>query len=369
MNPTVDILLTAVVLATSCALLGSFLVLRQLAMVSDAITHAILPGIVVGFFLTQNLHSPLLVVGAAVTGVLTVALVELLERSGLVKGDAAVGLVFPFLFSVGVILIAQYAGDVHLDTDAVLLGELGLVHLDRLSAFGLDLGPRALWASGVMLAVNAAFVAVLFKELKLAAFDGALAAAFGFAPVALHYALMTLVSLTAVTAFDAAGSILVVAFIVGPATAASLFTRSLSRMIVWACGLGALSAVVGYGVSALFDVSIAGTIASTIGMSVGLAYLFAPDGGQVTQWRRRRTQRTRFGVRMLLVHLARHEGTRREAWESRTAHLEEHVGWEPDHSERVVAMALRQGFTTRDGDRLHLTESGRQIAEQSVVET
>ncbi len=132
MSLNADILLTAVLVATSCAILGSFLVLRNLAMVSDAITHAILPGIVVGFFLTGDLNSPLLIIGAALAGVLTVALVELLERTHLVKGDAAVGLVFPFLFSIGVILIAQYAGDVHLDTDAVLLGQLPFVPFDRL---------------------------------------------------------------------------------------------------------------------------------------------------------------------------------------------------------------------------------------------
>ena len=220
MSLNADILLTAVLVATSCAILGSFLVLRNLAMVSDAITHAILPGIVVGFFLTGDLNSPLLIIGAAIAGVLTVALVELLERTHLVKGDAAVGLVFPFLFSIGVILIAQYAGDVHLDTDAVLLGQLPFVPFDRLVIGGVDLGPRTAWVAGTMLVVNGAFVALFYKELKLVTFDAALGAAFGFAPVALHYALMSLVSLTAVSAFDAAGSILVVAFIVGPAAAA-----------------------------------------------------------------------------------------------------------------------------------------------------
>jgi manganese/zinc/iron transport system permease protein len=268
-----------------------------------------------------------------------------------------------------VILIAQYAGDVHLDTDAVLLGQLPFVPFDRLIIGGVDLGPRTAWVAGTMLVLNGLFVVLFFKEMKLVTFDPALGAAFGFAPVALHYALMSLVSLTAVSAFDAAGSILVVAFIVGPAATAGLLTHRLGWMIALACGIGAFCAVAGYGVSALFDVSPAGSIASVIGLTFGLGYLFAPDDGQLTRWRRRRTQRLDFAERMLLVHLARHEGTPREEWESRRRHLEEHVGWEPEWSERVIARALRQGHATVEDERLYLTDSGRTVAKRSVVET
>jgi manganese/zinc/iron transport system permease protein len=364
---TFDILLTAVLAAVACALPGSFLVLRRLAMVSDAITHAILPGIVIGFFVAHTLHSPLLIVGAAATGVLTVALVELLERTRLVREDAAIGLVFPFLFSIGVILIAQNAGDVHLDTDAVLLGELAFVPFERMLIGGVDVGPRAAWSIGAVLVLNALFVGLLFKELKLITFDPALAASFGFRPGWLHYALMTLVSLTAVTAFDAAGSILVVALIVGPAAAAGLLTRSLAWMIGLACAIGAACAVGGYALAGALDVSIAGSIASAIGVAFGLAYLLAPGEGQLAQLRRRRRQRTQFAVRMLLVHLARHEGTAREAWESRPRHLEEHVGWGPERSAEAIGTALRQQYVVREGERLRLTESGRTLARASVL--
>ncbi|MEA2510996.1 MAG: manganese/zinc/iron transport system permease protein, partial [Thermomicrobiales bacterium] len=120
----IEIQLIAAVTAAACALPGVFLVLRRMAMMSDAISHSILLGIVLAFFATENLNSPLLVVGAALTGVATVSLVEVLNRTGLVREDAAIGLVFPLLFSVGVILVSRYAGSVHLDIDAVLLGEL-----------------------------------------------------------------------------------------------------------------------------------------------------------------------------------------------------------------------------------------------------
>ena len=121
MSASIEIQIIAVLVAVACALPGVFLVLRQLAMMSDAISHAILPGIVIAFLLTEDLSSPLLILGAAAAGVATVALVELLRKTGLLKEDAAIGIVFPALFSVGVILIARFAGDVHLDVDAVLL--------------------------------------------------------------------------------------------------------------------------------------------------------------------------------------------------------------------------------------------------------
>src|SRR5690606_29015935 len=121
------------------------------SMLSDAISHAILPGIVVAFFLTEDLNSPLLILGAALTGVVTAAVIEALGRTRRVRQDAAIGLVFPLLFSIGVILIARYAGGVHLDVDAVLLGELAFAPFDRVAIAGTDVGPKTLWVMGAIL--------------------------------------------------------------------------------------------------------------------------------------------------------------------------------------------------------------------------
>src|SRR3712207_6752016 len=176
----IEIQLIAVVTAAACALPGVFLVLRRMAMMSDAISHSILLGIVLAFFVVENLSSPLLVVGAALTGVATVSLVELLQRTGRVKEDAAIGLVFPLLFSIGVILVSRYAGSVHLDIDAVLLGELAFAPFRRLVIGGVDLGPQALVLMTAILVLNAVLIGLFFKELKLATFDAGLTAALGF---------------------------------------------------------------------------------------------------------------------------------------------------------------------------------------------
>ena len=198
------------------ALTGVFLVLRKMSMVSDSITHTILLGIVLAFFLTNDLSSPLLMIGAAVMGPVTVWLTELLTKTRLLSEDSATGMVFPLLFSIAVILITRYAGTAHLDTDSVLLGELAFAPFDRLSVNGMDIGAKGVYISGGLLLINIVFTVVFFKELTLVSFDPILAAITGFSPAVIHYALMTVASLTAVGAFEAVGSVLVTAFMIAP---------------------------------------------------------------------------------------------------------------------------------------------------------
>jgi manganese/zinc/iron transport system permease protein len=367
--PQLEIQLVAVVVAVACALPGVFLILRRMAMMSDAISHAILPGIVVGFFITESLGSPLLIVAAALTGLLTVALVELIERTKRVKEDAAIGIVFPVLFSIGVILIARYAGDVHLDTDAVLLGELAFAPFDRFMAFGLDWGPRALWVMGAALLLNGVFLTLFYKELKLSTFDAGLAATLGFMPGVLHYALMSLISVTAVSAFDAVGSILVVALMVGPPATAYLLTDRLGLMVGLSAGIGAVSAVAGYWLAHVLDASIAGAMATMAGVVFGAAVLFAPQRGLVAQWQRQRQQRWRFAEQMLTIHLLQHENTPEAARECRVAHLQEHLGWEAPFAEQVVKRSSRHGTIERQNGHLSLTDDGRTVAQHALERT
>ena len=202
----IEIQLIASLVAVACAIPGTFLVLRKMAMISDAISHSILPGIVVGFFITHDLNSPLLIILAALTGIITVVLVEYIQKTGLVKEDTAIGLVFPTLFSIGVIMIAKNANDVHLDIDAVLLGELAFAPFDRLIIAGTDVGPKALWIIGVILIVTLILLLAFFKELKVSTFDKGLATSLGFSPAIIHYGLMSVSSVTTVGAFDAVGA-------------------------------------------------------------------------------------------------------------------------------------------------------------------
>lgn len=364
-----EIQLIAVVVAAACALPGVFLVLRRMAMMSDAISHAILPGIVVAFFLTHDLNSPLLILGAALTGVLTVALVEGINHTRLVKEDTAIGLVFPVLFSIGVILIAQFADDVHLDTDAVLLGELAFAPFDRFMVGDYDLGPRSLYIMATILLINTAFIWVFYKELQLATFDAGLSAALGFLPGALHYLLMGLVSVTAVSAFDAVGAILVVAFIIGPPAAAHLLTDHLPRMIGLSVLLGVVSALGGYWLAHVLDASIAGGMATMIGVVFGATVLFAPHRGLLAQRQLRIQQRWTFAQKMLTIHLLQHEGLPEATRENRASHLHEHIQWDVAFGQEVVKRAVSNRFVEQQEDFLSLTDMGRSFAQEAVVET
>lgn len=364
---SIEIQLIAAVVAVACALPGVFLVLRQMAMMSDAISHTVLLGIVVGFFIVEDINSPFLILGAALTGVLTVSLVELLNRTRLVREDAAIGLVFPALFSLAVILISRYAGSVHLDTDAVLLGELAFAPFERFELFGVDIGPISLYVMGGVLLLNLLFIVLFYKELKLATFDPGLAAALGFSPGVIHYGLMTMVSITAVGAFETVGSILVVALMIAPPVSAYLLTDRLPRMLGLSALFGILSAFGGYWLARWLDANIAGSMATTAGLLFGVVFLLAPERGLVALARRRKRQRWNFAQTMLAIHLLNHEGSPEAAYENRVAHLTEHLRWQPDFARRVVRLAERQGLVERQNGHLSLTPTGRDVARAQLM--
>lgn len=363
MSIELEIQLVAVVVAVACALPGVFLVLRRMALMSDAITHTVLLGIVLGFFLTGDITSPVLVFGAAAVGVLTVALVEVVRNTRLLKEDASIALVFPALFSIAVLLIARHAGNVHLDTDAVLLGEIAFAPFRRLVVGGVDLGPRALYVMGGILLLELLVIAAFYKELKLATFDPALAAALGFSPVLLHYAFMGLVSITAVGAFDAVGSVLVVALMIAPPAAAYLLSDRLPVVLGLAALIAALSAVSGFWLAWLADASIAGCMAAAAGGFFLLALLFSPARGLVAGVLRRRRQRFEFAQLMLAIHLLNHQDTDAASEECAEHHLPGHLLWEAPYAARVVRAAQQAGWVERRASGLlHLTSSGRQAA-------
>jgi manganese/zinc/iron transport system permease protein len=363
----IEIQLIGAVTAAACALPGVFLILRRMALMSDAISHSILLGIVLAFFVVQDLASPWLVLAAALTGLVTVSLVELLGRTRLVKEDAAIGMVFPVLFSLGIILISRFAGNVHLDTDAVLLGELAFAPFDRFVALGYDLGPKALWVMGIILLVNLAFIRALYKELKLATFDAGLAAALGFAPALVHYGLMSVVSITAVGAFQAVGSVLVVGLMIAPPAAAYLLTDRLPRMLVMSVCFGAVSAIAGCWLAYTLDTSIVGAMATTTGILFGLAWLLAPERGLLALVLRRSRQRMQFAQTMLTIHLLNHEGHPEAEAESRVDEIDRHLRWGPAFTGQVVQQAERHGLVVRQNSCLTLTERGRELARETIV--
>lgn len=363
-NAQLEIQVILVLVAVACALPGVFLVLRKMALISDAISHSILPGIVIGFFITQDLASPWLILMATLTGVLTVVLVEYIQKTGLVKEDTAIGLVFPSLFSLGVILIARNAGDVHLDLDAVLLGEVAFAPFNRWMYGGIDFGPKSLWMIGTILGVSILLLLLFYKELKIATFDTGLAASLGFAPVGIHYGLMTISSVTTVGAFDAIGAILVVAFMIVPAACVYLLTTNLKKMLVWSSLVGVFSSIVGYWVAHVLDASIAGTIATLLGLLFFVVYLFAPNKGYISQWYRTKQQKTEVAMLVFMLHLANHQ---EEENERNIDHLQEHINWTKQRAKKVLKLANQNNMIAINSRIINLTPKGLSFTQQAVT--
>lgn len=359
------IVLTGALVAAAAALLGTFLVLRGNAMIADAISHAIVLGIVVVWLATHVTSGPVQLVGAAVTGVVTVFLIEALAASRRVKPDAAIGLVFPALFAIGVLLLNLYARDVHIDTHTVLLGEIGFVWLDTMSVAGVEVPRAVVWMS-LITVINAAFVLAFFKELKLGIFDRELAVALGLAPTALFYALFALTSTTAVAAFDAVGAVLFVAFVIVPPAAAYMLTDRLVPMLLLAVVIGVAASLSGYPLALALDVSIGGMMAVMTGVFFAVAFLCGPRHGLLAQVWRHRQQRYADESRALVVHLQAHEGGARAGEENQVPALEQHLGWSPVQAQRILRRSLRRGLVLREGERLHLTERGRATARELV---
>jgi manganese/zinc/iron transport system permease protein len=356
------ILLTGVLCASACALLGSFLILRRMAMMADAISHAILPGLVFGYFIADGPNIITGALGATGAALLTVLIVQGLERTRKLDISAAIGIAFAAMFALGTILISRFFRNVHLDTDAILFGNIEFSSFDRFYLGERDLGPASFWIMGALLVINLGFLLLFYKELKLTTFDPALAASIGIAPAIVHYALMTVLSITAVGAFSAVGAILVVALIIVPAATAFLLTDRLPVMIGGSVLIGAVSAIFGYYSALWTDASVSGFIATWTGIFFALALLFSPSQGIIARLVQTRRHRQRFAVDLLLVHLLNHAGTSEQAAESSIGHIGAALRWSPDKASAAINRAQNRGFVRQEHGSLVLTHDGESLA-------
>lgn len=348
---------------TACALLGCYLVLRRMSLLGDAISHAVLPGLVVAFIFSGTINIVYMVIGAMAFGLLTTVLTETLHRHGGVPEDSAMGAVFTSLFALGVILIKRYGHAVDLDADCVLNGLIEYVAFHQISLAGVEV-PRALVSIGPVLLLNVAFILLFWKELLISSFDPALGTSMGFRAGWMHYLLMGMVALTTVASFEQVGSILVVAMLIVPGATAHLLCDRLGRMMAIATALAVASAVLGYFASARLNVSTAGTMAVVVGLFYLAAVLLSPRYGLLSALLRNLRTSLRIVREDLLGMLYRLE--------------ELAVGRQlaPREASRAVGGGLLarwalgslwlRGQVRRDGDALQLTDAGRRQAKLLV---
>ncbi len=273
MTPEFWVILTGILAASACGLIGSFLVLRQNAMLGDAISHAVLPGLALGFLITSSRGVVPMIIGAGLMGLLTAFLTEFLSRSGRLYRDSSLGIVFTSLFSVGVILIAGFAGQVDLDQECVLYGEIAYTPWDSFMLGGTNLGPRAIWILSSVFLGNLLFIILFYKQLKITSFDPPLAKTVGISDRLWHYLLTAMVSLTVVASFESVGAILVVAMLIIPGATAFLLTQKLWLMLILSVIVGMVSAVGGYLGASATNTSIAGFMAVVGGVVFGITLI------------------------------------------------------------------------------------------------
>jgi manganese/zinc/iron transport system permease protein len=361
----------AILCALSCSLVGNFLVLRGTSLLGDAISHSILPGLALAFWFTGSRSGPEMFLAALAAAVVTVFLIEGLRNATRMDQGAAMGVVFTALFALGIVLIVQVADHVDLDPNCVLYGSLELTPLDRWDIGGW-LIPKAAVTLGVTLLLNGLFVGLFYKELLLTTFDSAFADSVGFSSRLVHYLLMILVAFTAVASFESVGSVLVIAMLVVPTSAALLITDRLGAVIGWSAGLAALAAGLGH-VSAVVvptwwgygSTLTSGMMAVAAGGLLLLCGLFGPRRGLLVRWWQQRLFAAQVAADDVLAYLFRlgEQSPRDPATLAQIGHA---LPLSSRSLHRAVKRLCRTGELDGDESGYRLSAAGRRRAQDLV---
>ncbi|MCI0743883.1 MAG: metal ABC transporter permease [Verrucomicrobia subdivision 3 bacterium] len=283
--------------ATACGLIGTYLILRRMALVGDAISHSVLPGLAIGFLVANSRGSWVMFLGALGAGIVTTILIELIHKKSRVKQDAAIGITFSSLFAIGVILISLYASKVDLDQECVLYGEIGTVWTDvPVTVLGVTLGPAAVVRMGAVTLVTALLIALFYKELLVSSFDAGLAFSLGINATVVHYSLMSMLSVVVVSAFESVGAILVIAMLILPGATASLLSQRLPVILGLTVVHAAVSAVLGTHLALWLNCSIAAAMVVMGAILFTLAWVFSPSQGLLRRWIWLRAEKTEAAV-------------------------------------------------------------------------
>ncbi len=360
----IQILYILIVTSIACSILGVFLVLRNLAMLSDAISHSVLLGIVLAFFVVKDLSSVYLIISAGLSGVLSCICIEALSKSRRISNDAAVGIVFPLFFSVAVILISKFAKNVHLDTDMVLTGELTLAPFDTIKILSVTM-PKSLLVMSIMIAVNAIYVAVNFRKLTISTFDPTYAHTVGISMAVLYYSLMTMISMTAVASFSTVGAILSISFFICPAASAYLITKKLKMTILVSVVYAIINSMISYYTAIHYNVSISGMCAGVSGITFLLTFLFYKDGF-ITRFTDRHRKKVKFRKEMLILHMANHTLGSNMFSENGMASMKYHLAWNGLMLKNYMGRLISAGYVYEDKKKgiYVLTDKGMELQAQ-----
>ncbi|MCP3659986.1 MAG: metal ABC transporter permease [Bacteroidetes bacterium] len=260
------IILVAILVSLNNSLIGSFLVLRKSTMMADAISHAVLPGIVISYLLTKSVSSIYVIMGATASGILAIFLIGFFNKTAKLQIDASIGIVFTFLFAIGVILISLYTQKADLDQECVLYGEIVYIPLNLIiTKNGLILGPKSFYILLFILILNLSFIIIYYRYLHITSFDESFASTTGINIALWNYLILILTALTTVASFESVGTILVLSFISIPTASAYLICKGLKSILLLSSLLGITSAVLGYHVANFLNLPIPGCMSMIAG--------------------------------------------------------------------------------------------------------
>lgn len=285
------IVLMGFLVATACGLVGNYLIVRRMALVGDAISHSVLPGIAIAFLISHSRGSAAMFTGAMIAGIITTILIELIHKKTRVKQDSAIGIAFTSLFAVGVILVSLYASKIDLDQECVLYGEIAFVSQDvPVQIANLTLGPATVVRMGVVAVITILLIVIFYKELLVSSFDPGLASSLGINATIVHYALMSWLSVVVVSAFESVGAILVIAMLILPGATASLLTDRFPVIIILTIIDAAISSVLGVHLATWLNCSTAGAIVVMASAMFALTWILSPHDGLVRRLYRLRIE-------------------------------------------------------------------------------
>ena len=350
-------LLVLMVTAIACSLIGVFLVLRKLSMLADAISHSILLGIVLAYFIVKDITSVYLVFGAALFGIITVISIEALSKTKLVKNDDAVGIIFPMFFALAVILITKYARNVHLDVDVVLMGEVIMAPLNTMNFLGFEI-PKSLLQMSIIGLINLAFIVIFFKELKVTTFDPEFAKIAGFSGGLLFYSLMTLTSFTTVVAFEAVGAILVISFLIAPAASAYLISKNLKTMILLSVAYSIINSILGFVFAMYYNLSMSGMTATVAGITFFITFLLNRNG-LLMRILRRKKKHEEFKKDTFMIHVGNHELEANSKKELGVTTIYKHLSWKKEDIDKYGQILIDENKLRIEEGIYKLTEKGR----------
>lgn len=355
------IMAEGILVSVALGLIGCFLVVRGLSLLGDALSHSVLPGIVIGFLIGGTLHSPWILFGATAVGMLAAVLVQAVQSQSRVKEDASLGIIFTTMFAIGVVMINLFAGQADLDPGCVLYG-----NIEYFVSINGEV-PGAIWPMAAILAGIIVGLLVFYRQLLVSTFDPGLAVSLGIPAAIIHYILMGVLSLTVVASFEAVGAILAVALLIMPGATARLWTDRMPSMLLLAAAHGIISTILGYWLShpAILDTSASGSICvAGFGLFMG-SWLLSPRHGVIMQAlvRRRLTRKiTLENLLKVLAEFADRSGTA----SVKESDLSKELGMSSRAFHTSLQHAVDRGWVQRQDGQLTLTASGQNHSRRLV---